>query len=204
MANTRRGPLDGLRVVELTDETRPLRRQDAGRERRVGRPHRARRRRAGDGATRPSRPAAGCSTGGSTAASTGSTSTSATRRRRGGLPAPGRARRPGDRDPAARPARRARRRSRRPRRSQPVARAGLAHPVRPHRAAGRLADERPRRRRAGRRAQHLRDARPGRRRVGTPEPQLRLADGVHLRARRRARRPRDRAPGSTSTCRCTR
>ena len=169
---------------------RPLRRQAAGRERRLGRPHRAPGARSGHGGRGrrgprwPSRLVAG-----------GRQALDRRRprdgRRRGGLPAPGRARRPGDRDPATGPPRRPRCRSRRHRRIQPVARAGLTHPVRAHRAAGRLADERSGGRRDERRAQHLRDAGPGRRCVGSTEPDVRLADGVHLRARRRARRPRD-------------
>ena len=168
----------------------PLRRQAAGRERRLRRSHRASGARSGHGRRRPrgARRPAGLVAGGWQALDR---RRSRDGRRCGGLPAPGRAGRPGDRDAAAGAPRRARCRSRRHRGVQPVARAGLAHPVRTHRPAGRLADERSRGRRAERRAQHLRDAGPGHRCVGSTEPDVRLADGVHLRSRRRPRRPRD-------------
>ena len=140
---------------------RPLRRQAPRRERRVRGPHRAPVAGSGDARRRRRRRAAACSTGGWRAASAGSTSTSATA---DGVAAyrrlaeqadlvietqpPGRLAELGiDHDDIAA--------------ANPRAGAGVADAVRAHRPAGRLADQRPRRRRAERRAQHLR-ARPTR------------------------------------------
>ena len=70
MANTRRGPLDGLRVVELTDESARFAGKLLAESGRLGRPHRAPGASVRRWPTRASPPAAACSTGGSRAAST--------------------------------------------------------------------------------------------------------------------------------------
>ena len=57
---------------------------------------------------------------------------------------------------------------------------------------------------AERRPEHLGHARSGHRGVGAAEPDVRLVDGVHLRTRRRQRGTRDRGRAASSTCRCTR
>ena len=192
MVSTHGGPLSGLRVIEVSGElgrfAGKILAESGASVARVGRPtsgsgdarRRARRTRRpprlvdrGRQARRRHRPH--------------------DPRRRRRLPPPGRVGRPRDRHHGAGVPRRARHRPRRPRGGQPPPRPGVADAVRAHRSACRLADQRPRRRRACRGVLSI-SGTPDEadRRVGPPEPHVRLADGVHLRARRRVPVPRDR------------
>ena len=191
MSTTSNGPLEGLRVVELD------RRQLAGSPARCW-PRAGRRSPASAGdrparrcATPTSAGAAGCSTGGSRAASAG---VDVDLDSAGGQTptAAGRARRPRHRD-----------RSRRAGwpssvsttpTSRPRTRRWCRSSLTPFGRTGPRADWQTSDLVAAaleRRAQHLRHARPGHQPVGPSAPHVRVPDGVHLRAGRRPRGPGD-------------